>query len=625
MIDVRRGSTNEIGVATRPVKNCFQNQYSLPTFQRDYKWEGKHFTELLNDIQQAFRDQYEPTQGRKEVATYRTYFVGSIITSGEVDGKRPLIDGQQRLTSLFVLMAFLKRYCHENKISDVQDLLTLLQRSSYGTVDFSIDFSPGRRKIFEEYLDLNRKATDALQRIDALADLDEGDRKIIGALRIVENELDDDVKAAVPFFIDYLVEKVVMIEIAVPNENDAHRVFVTMNDRGLRLGPIDLLKGHILSRIQNPDDNKSCHELWIKTVKLLKEDDSEEDSLFFRSLLRARWAETLRETKKKGDPPGDFENIGDAYHRWFAEYAAKLGYVTSDDYVRFAREEIPKYAEIYRFIREAEERLDSNCEHVFYNAARKYTLQPMVLLASILPGDSITTWRQKIKLTSQLIDLILTARSIDGKENNYDSLKDLSFVLAKRLRGKDLTSLLGIIRSDWPTHFASISRIATMVYAKSERTDLLYVLARIGSFLEQQLTLTNSVGFETYWSRDRGGKTFDVEHILSAKALHAKALGFASDAEYSSERNKIGALVVLPRSRNRSLQDKPYSDKLTAYATENILAQSLSPGFYASNPNAAALAATYPELAPIVSFDKSALAQRASLYAKLAQVIWAAP
>lgn len=621
-----KARVNEIGVAIRPVNTCFQNQYSLPTFQREYKWESKHFGELLTDIQSAFKEHYEPTHGRKDVAKYRSYFVGSIITSGEVAGKHPIIDGQQRLTSLFVLLAFLKRYCHEHSVADVRDLSGLLQRTSYGTVDYTIEFSAERKAIFSEYLDLRNSTADALQRIDNLSGLDEGDQRIVAALKAVDEMLDDEVESHLAFFVDYLIEKVVMIEIAVANENDAHRVFVTMNDRGLRLGPIDLLKGHVLSRIKDTNDNTSCHELWVKSVKALKDFGAEEDSLFFRALLRARWADTVRDkTKKKGDPPGDFEIIGDAYHRWFVDKSESLGYVTSDDYVRFGRDEVPRYCDIYSFIRRAEEALDASCPHVYYVAARKYTLQPTLLLAPILPSDSESVWRAKIKLVAQLVDLILVSRSVEGKENNYDNVKDLSFELMKQIRGKPMPELLAFVQAQWPTYVAILSKLPAMTYTKNDRTEVLYVLARMAAYLESELSLTTAVGFETYWSRDRGGKTFDVEHILCLKPSDAKALGFAGDAEHQNERNKLGALVVLPRSRNRSLQDKIFSEKLSAYATENVLAQSLSAGFYVSNPAVSAFAAKCPELTSMTDFTKSSIEQRGALYAKLAAAVWTSP
>ncbi|HDV2236513.1 TPA: DUF262 domain-containing protein, partial [Escherichia coli] len=104
--------------STLSLKTCFQSKYSLPYFQRDYKWESRHFLEMLNDIQNAFLLSYESTHGRRDVSSYPPYFLGSIITAVETNGKRPLIDGQQRITSIFILLVFFERYIKDNHIPD---------------------------------------------------------------------------------------------------------------------------------------------------------------------------------------------------------------------------------------------------------------------------------------------------------------------------------------------------------------------------------------------------------------------------------------------------------------------------------------------------------------------------
>ncbi|MEM7924154.1 hypothetical protein Q4Q65_20620, partial [Morganella morganii] len=141
-------------------------------------------------------------------------------------------------------------------------------------------------------------------------------------------------------------EKVYLIDISVSSESEAHRVFVTMNDRGLRLGAIELLKGYILSRITSSEDSQECHEEWVKTMSLLRNKDPEGDSLFIRTLLRAKWANSIR-GKSKGDDPGDFDKINDAYHRWFDDNTTKLNLNNSDDFYNFAKKDIPKYADLY--------------------------------------------------------------------------------------------------------------------------------------------------------------------------------------------------------------------------------------------------------------------------------------
>jgi hypothetical protein len=184
-----------------------------------------------------------------------------------------------------------------------------------------------------------------------------------------------------------------------------------MNDRGLRLGPIDLLKGLVLSKV-NSADADSCHEAWSETIRQLREIGVEEDSLFFRNLFRAKWAMTAR-GKSKGDVAGDFDIISDAYHRWFEDNTTLLGLNSGDDYTKFCKVDLSKYAEIYKFIKSCEQTLTSGFECIHYNGVRRFSLQPMILLATVDIKDSPTQWQSKISLAAKLLDLILTSRTIE--------------------------------------------------------------------------------------------------------------------------------------------------------------------------------------------------------------------
>lgn len=618
-----------VNPSTQSLKTCFQSHYSLPYFQREYKWESRHFAELLDDIQGAFLLNYDPAHGRKEVADYAPYFLGSIITSAEQGGKKPLIDGQQRLTSTFLVLAYLERYRKDHAVANALDLSTYLGSVSFGVMDYAIEFSDSRKAIFDRYLDTKKTVAQAMDDAEDVPDLDDGDRRLLEALRTTDTLLNASVKAAIAYFIDYVVERVLLIDISVNTESEAHRVFVTMNDRGLRLGPIDLLKGQILSRIPNAADSQSCHEIWVQTINKLRALGNEEDSLFFRNLFRAKWATTMR-GKTKGDPAGDFDIIGEAYHRWFDDNTAKFAIQNADDYVRFARDDIPRYADIYAFIKDAEAELKPGFESIYYNSVRKFSFQSMILLAVTTATDTTTDWQKKIALASRFIDLLLTTRTIEGKENNYDNLKEIAFALAKEIRNKSSTALLTYIRAEWPKYEPIIPELSKLTYAKADKSDLLYVLARIAANLEDAFSLTNRVGFPTYWQRDRGRKTFDIEHLLK-EAFDPAALpaahGFADAKDYSEHRDLIGALALLPRSRNRSLQDKPYREKLVAYATENVLTQTLCDALYQSNPNVATYVQNNPALglAAVTDFGKSHIVDRTAMYVAVAKNVWAMP
>jgi hypothetical protein len=98
---------------------------------------------------------------------------------------------------------------------------------------------------------------------------------------------------------------------------------------------------------------------------------------------------------------------------------------------------------------------------------------------------------------------------------------------------------------------------------------------------------------------------------------------FESDDDYHAFRDSIGGLTLLPRGRNRSLRDKPYSAKTQIYSTENILCQSLQEAFLQNNPTAVeGLKGIGVELKAYQKFNKQAISERTQFYSKIASLIW---
>ncbi|KAJ8138710.1 hypothetical protein OY671_008077, partial [Metschnikowia pulcherrima] len=322
-------------------------------------------------------------------------------------------------------------------------------------------------------------------------------------------------KNNIAYFIDYVVERVLSIDISVASEAEAHRVFVTMNDRGSRLGPIDLLKGQISSKIPTSAESQASHASWVESINQLRSLGAEEDSLFFRTLFRAKWADTIR-GKSKGDPPGDFDNIGDAYHRWSADNAGKLCIANSDDYLRFATVDFPKYAEIYTFIKPAEASPLAGYELLYYKAVRKFSFQSMTSMAVTSESDVTADWKAKILSVARSADVLLTSRTIEGKENNYENSRDISFNLAKAVRGKIEADLSTYVKAEWPKYFAHLAQFAKLSYTSADKSDSLFLLARIAAYLEDESGMKSKTGFVMFWRRDRNQKTFDIEHSFKS-------------------------------------------------------------------------------------------------------------
>ena len=94
-------------------------------------------------------------------------------------------------------------------------------------------------------------------------------------------------------FCDWLAEKVFFVEIVATTEQDAHKVFVTMNDRGLSLTSTEMLKGYLLSEIKNNAKREKLNGVWKDKVLLLKKDDDKGDETFIKAWLRAQYEDVI--------------------------------------------------------------------------------------------------------------------------------------------------------------------------------------------------------------------------------------------------------------------------------------------------------------------------------------------
>src|SRR5688500_11659227 len=99
--------TNKIEAHHRSVNDVLNdNKYTIDYFQREYKWESRHVEQLVTDLAAAFILENRLEHQRPDVANYNSYYLGPFVVSDK-DGKRSIIDGQQRLTTLTLFLIYL--------------------------------------------------------------------------------------------------------------------------------------------------------------------------------------------------------------------------------------------------------------------------------------------------------------------------------------------------------------------------------------------------------------------------------------------------------------------------------------------------------------------------------------
>ena len=130
-------ASREIDGKGRTVRELLAGRkYSIDYYQREYKWQQKQVTELLDDLAAKFLESHEEGNERSAVAEYSHYFLGSIIISDK-DGQKFIIDGQQRLTTLTLLLIFL-----HHRLADAEQrgqIADLIFSQKYGKRSFNLD------------------------------------------------------------------------------------------------------------------------------------------------------------------------------------------------------------------------------------------------------------------------------------------------------------------------------------------------------------------------------------------------------------------------------------------------------------------------------------------------------
>jgi len=607
--DIMKASENrEIIGRTKSVRELLHGiKYSIDYYQREYRWQEKHIVELVNDLTGCFLEDYEDHHIRSQVASYGCYFLGSIIIS-QRNGDNFIIDGQQRLTSLTLLLIYLNNL-QKNRKSKVK-VNDLIFSEKYGEKSFNINVDDRIKcmeALYEDHEFDENELTESVQNI--LSRYDD-----------IKTCFPDDLKdKALHYFIDWLTEKVHLVEIVAFKDEDAYRIFETMNDRGLSLTPTEMLKGYLLVNIEDLTKKNNCNTLWRNGIDTLNHIGKEEDADFIKAWLRSQYAKTIRE-RKKGATPKDFDRIGTEFHRWVRDNESLLGLKEQKDFILFLEEDFAFYSKWYETIRKASHKLTEGMEHIFYNAQIGFTQQYQVLLASISKDDAEEVILKKLQAVATYLDIFLNRRMWNYRDNGYSTLSYNMFQLMLTIRNKPLSKLTDILyqRFDEEKETFTNSREPFHLHGMN-RKHIKHILARMTDYLERKSGLPSD--YLKYVTL-RGKKRYEVEHIWANHPERHKD-EFDQSTDFDKHRNLIGGLLLLPKQFNASYGDLPYKKKLQHYFGQNILAKSLHPKAYEHNPNFRRFVENSGlDFKPYEKFKKGDLSERHNLYENLAEEVW---
>lgn len=603
---------NKIEAHDRSITEVLDDKkYTVDYFQREYKWEERHIEQLVSDLTSSFLNEYKQEHKRKDIENYNSYYLGPFVVSVK-NGQRSIIDGQQRLTSLTLLLIYLNN--QQKKLGLSEKLESLIFSEKYGEMSFNIQVDeriPCMESLFKagEY---EVKETD-----------DESTLNLVSRYGDIQNAFPEEINNHVlPFFIDWLKYNVVLVEIIAYSDENAYTIFETMNDRGLNLTPTEMLKGFILSKFEDSKKRQKANELWKTSMQEIHTYDKDEDQRFIQAWFRGQYAETIR-PGKAGSKNEDFEKIGTRFHSWFRENLDKveIKHEDSEGFQAFINEDFKFFFNAYKHVLAAERKLTDALQHVFY--IRRWgianSLSYPLLLASLQTTDNPETVLKKIDLVARYIETFVVRRSINFKLFASSSIRYTMYTLVKEIRRKEVCELKAILKRKLDEMAETWTGVQNFRLHGQNRAFVKFLLSRITSYVEQQSGLNSS--FEKYY-HNPGGKSFEVEHIWADKYTDHKE-ECEQESDFQEYRNKIGALVLLPRGTNQSYGAKPYHEKLNHYIKENVLVQSLCPLTYQNNPNFLSMKSKLAlPFKAHEEFRKEDILDRQKLYQTICESIW---
>lgn len=250
----------EISIQLDGISNVLKSKrFKVPAYQRSYAWEIEHVAALLTDISEAIKS--------KE----KEYFLGSIVVTGPIGRRYEVVDGQQRLTTVSLLVSAIRdRFRKDND----QEAETSIRNDFLASVDRKTKEREPRLILNEVDNEIYQELIDDRIAIDAKRYPRQSHKRLLIASDYLTGYIDrlcqeaHDSEETLHEWLDYLETNLKIILVTAPDDSNAFIIFETLNDRGLELAISDLLKNYLFHK--SGDKLEEAKDRWLTMVATLE-------------------------------------------------------------------------------------------------------------------------------------------------------------------------------------------------------------------------------------------------------------------------------------------------------------------------------------------------------------------
>lgn len=518
-------------------RECF---YIVPDYQREYVWTEKEVQQLLQDIDEEF-----------DAGDKREYFIGTVLVSPTAQKSHfDVIDGQQRLTTLFLLLCALRqRFKNQPQYPLFTGLLSTSYTDGSGNLKTSLKLDPRYEN-----------ASELMNRIVAIdADPETTKAKIAAAdipkFGSLENLL--AAYATIHAFFDanykdldglrkywgYLANNVVFIQIST-DVSSALKIFETINERGVGLNSMDLLKNLLFTQVK-PEEFTKLKDEWKKITAPL-ERNKEKPLRFLRYFIMANY-------KVKNDWRDGVVREDEIYD-WLIDKdnAALCGYRSDPfGFVRKITRNVEHYI-TFRDSRGNDGASSTAMDNLQQLCGAAFSLHYVLLLAAAsFPKDLFDHFVRQIE--SFLFYYIFTKTPTKDLERNFsvwaDELREISEVTDTTVQKERLNHFVAErLQKNMNGKEAELSdtlRRYTLGSMQQYRTR--YLLAKLAQHVEMAFKGMSAPGSLEEFT------ALEIEHILPNNPEAELRQSFAStnpDKSYDEYKVRLGNLTLLEKPIN---------------------------------------------------------------------------
>ena len=539
--------TDKVKAKEHYIKDLLNDKFlfDIPDYQRAYSWNKDNLKQLIDDIMDSIGLNKENNNVFEE---YEPYFIGSIVLCSKEykddgSGLYDVIDGQQRLTSIIILIATIRDLTKNEAYKNILSSLIYQKPNELMGIKESIRVRVRGKEaeFFKKYV-LTDGGTDLVNEIDE-KEISEAKQNMLNAIRTFKEVFVDEngevLESKLDEFTKYFLQKVVVVVITTDSFTSAFRLFNVINARGLPLTNADLLKSENL-RVISEDKRNIYTDMWENIEQELGKDKLEQIIGFMR---------TMKQNRK-------------ATATVYEEFSKKI-FVSEPDYigVNFV-EHLKEIKNLYnKYINEGNIELSSKDNSIYYqNLVR--------IMRDFIPYDE---W------------MVALIKFIEKFKNDEDILEFLK-VLEKRI------VIDWVNGNSFADRLARVYKILEVIDSSSSLEEIKKSNVFISDLERTTAYFRNSLDDIEFYSKGRmlvpkyilirldmekrNGEILDytnkimLEHILPRNAKDTYwTTNFTVD-ERKNWCNKLGNLVIINGTKNTKLNNKAFAEKVEQYLSK---------------------------------------------------------